>query len=85
MRISPFDAEKMRHTSFALVEVLPELPDTAAVEIDPKIYGLILLCQAAWWAVGEHYIFCGVDCTFRPALLCNVRMNVRKCKTKNKP
>ena len=36
VRISPFDAEKMRHTSFVLVEVLPELPDTAAVEIDPK-------------------------------------------------
>lgn len=36
VRISPFDAEKMRHTSFALVEVLPELPDVAEVELDPK-------------------------------------------------
>lgn len=27
VRISPFDAEAMRHTSFALVEVIPEIPE----------------------------------------------------------
>jgi len=36
VRISPFDAEKMRHTTFALVEVIPELEDVKDVEIDPK-------------------------------------------------
>lgn len=36
VRISPFDAEKMRHTSFALIEVLPELDDKVTVEIDQK-------------------------------------------------
>jgi peptide chain release factor 2 len=36
VRISPFDAEKMRHTSFALIEVLPELNDEIKVEIDSK-------------------------------------------------
>lgn len=36
VRISPFDAEKQRHTSFALVEVLPDLGDIAAIKIDPK-------------------------------------------------
>ena len=36
VRISPFDAEKMRHTTFALVEVIPELEDVTEIEIDPK-------------------------------------------------
>jgi peptide chain release factor 2 len=36
VRISPFDAEKMRHTTFALIEVIPELDEVAHIEIDPK-------------------------------------------------
>lgn len=36
VRISPFDAEKMRHTSFAMVEILPELEDVEEIKIDPK-------------------------------------------------
>jgi peptide chain release factor 2 len=36
VRISPFDSQKRRHTSFALVEVMPEVPEDAAVEIEDK-------------------------------------------------
>ncbi len=35
VRISPFDASGRRHTSFASLEVMPEIDDTVKVEIDP--------------------------------------------------
>jgi peptide chain release factor 2 len=35
VRISPFDANKRRHTSFASVDVVPEIADSAPVEINP--------------------------------------------------
>ena len=35
VRISPFDANKRRHTSFASVDVVPEIPDSAPIEINP--------------------------------------------------
>ena len=36
VRISPFDANKRRHTSFASVTVIPEYKETEAIVIDPK-------------------------------------------------
>ena len=36
VRISPFNAEGKRQTSFAAIDVSPELPDSVEVEIDPE-------------------------------------------------
>ena len=36
VRISPFDAAKKRHTSFASVDVMPELNDDLSVQIRPE-------------------------------------------------
>lgn len=36
VRLSPFDANHRRHTSFVLAEVLPEVEDARAVEINPN-------------------------------------------------
>ena len=36
VRLSPFDQAHRRHTSFALVEVIPEIEDDAEIEIRPE-------------------------------------------------
>ena len=36
VRVSPFDASGRRHTSFASIEVMPEIDDTIQVEIRPE-------------------------------------------------
>ena len=35
VRISPFDSNKRRHTSFASVDVVPEMAESAPIEINP--------------------------------------------------
>ena len=52
VRISPFDANKRRHTSFASVDVMPEAPDE--VEIEIKETDLKIDTYRASGAGGQH-------------------------------
>lgn len=52
VRISPFDANKRRHTSFAAVTITPELPPAEKIEIDPK--DLRIDTYRAGGAGGQH-------------------------------
>lgn len=52
VRISPFDANKRRHTSFAAVDCLPEYEDDVDIEIDEK--DLRIDYYRAGGAGGQH-------------------------------
>jgi peptide chain release factor 2 len=52
VRISPFDANKRRHTSFAAVHVSPEIPDDVEIEVQEK--DLRIDVYRASGAGGQH-------------------------------
>ena len=52
VRISPFDSNARRHTSFASVEIMPEFEDDLEIEIDDK--DLDIITMRASGAGGQH-------------------------------
>ena len=47
VRISPFDANKRRHTSFAAVDILPDLGEPTDIEIAPNEIEMEFYCKAS--------------------------------------
>lgn len=52
VRISPFDANARRHTSFASVEIMPEFEDDLEIQIDEKDLDIITMRSSG--AGGQH-------------------------------
>lgn len=52
VRVSPFDANARRQTSFAALEVMPDLPDDGGIEIRPEDYEMQVYRSSG--AGGQH-------------------------------
>ena len=60
VRVSPFDASGRRHTSFASLEVMPEIDDDTSVEIRPEDIELVPRGKGTLPGVVTNVIFKGV-------------------------
>ncbi|GAC1636907.1 MAG: peptide chain release factor 2 [Herpetosiphon sp.] len=66
VRLSPFDAAHRRHTSFARVEVMPEVDEVADIEIDPDEIRVDVFRAGGHGGQGVNTTDSAVRLTYRP-------------------
>jgi peptide chain release factor 2 len=77
VRISPFDAEKMRHTSFALVEVIPDFGQELEIEINPKDIRIDTFCSSGHGGQSVNTTYSGVRIVHLPTSVTAISQNER--------
>ena len=83
VRISPFDANARRHTSFASLDVAPIIEDDGEIEIRPE--DLRIDTYRASGAGGQHVNRTDSPCaspTCPRAWWCSARTSARRCRTR---